>query len=71
MDIANTGLENYKQVALDILALDKMEVRKKNLQKFMADEHSKYEKLLDLMMINLGYLDRILHKWIKKLQNTL
>jgi hypothetical protein len=51
-------LLNQDQVASDEKKLYDQEIR------------TKYDKVLDLMMINIGYIERIRKKWPSKTKNV-
>jgi hypothetical protein len=70
MDLTRVKLSLYKQVAFDIIKLNKQQVRKDALKKYFIQQRTKYDKLLDVMMVNLGYMQRILAKWPSKLKKT-
>jgi hypothetical protein len=69
MVLAETKLNVYKQVAFDILILNKMYIRKDSMKKYVIEERKKYNILLDIMMVNIGYIERILSKWPSKIKN--
>ena len=69
MDLVKTKLHISRQVAYNILMLNKQQVLKDEQKKYVQQERSKYDKLLDAFRINLGYLQRILHKWPSKITN--
>lgn len=61
-------LNVYKQVAFDILMLNKVQVRKDAMKKYVIEERKKYNTLLDIMMVNIWYIERILKKWPAKIK---
>lgn len=65
-----TKLEVSKQVANDILKLNKLQVKKDSSKKFMQKQRTKYDKLLEIMMINIGYIERIWKKWPSKTKDA-
>lgn len=69
--LAQTKLEIYKQVAYDILKLNKNQVRKDEIKKYTKSQRTKYDKLLDIIMINIGYIERLWKKWPSKTKNPL
>ncbi len=69
MDLVKTKLYVSKQVAYNILALNKQQILKDEQKKYVQQERTKYDKLLEAFMINLGYLERIFHKWPSKITN--
>jgi len=48
-----TKLEIYKQVTYDILKLNKNQVKKDEIKKYTQSQRTKYDKLLDIIMINI------------------
>jgi len=70
-ELARIKLNIYKKVAFDILMLNKIQVRKDTFKKYTINEIKKYDKLIDVMMINIWYMERILKKWTSKIKNTL
>ena len=69
MDLAKIKLHISRQVAYNILMLNKQQILKDERKKYVQEERTKYDKLLNAFMINLGYLGRILHKWPSKITN--
>jgi hypothetical protein len=53
MNLANTKIYIYKKAAFDILMLNKSQVRLDFAKKYVQEERTKYDELLDAMMINL------------------
>ena len=52
-NLIQTKLEVNKQVAYDILKLNKLQVKKDEDKSFMQEQRTSYEKILDLFMVNL------------------
>ena len=71
MDITAAKLDVYRSLAFDILKLNKAQVRKDEEKTYVQQERKKYDELLDAMMINLWYVQRIWKKWTLKLRNPL
>jgi len=69
MDLVETKLHISRQVAYNIMTLNKQQILKDEQKKYVQQERTKYDKLLDAFMINLGYLERIFHKWPSKITN--
>jgi len=65
-----TKLEINKQVSYDILKLNKHQVRNDNKKLFRQDQRTKYDKLLEAIMVNLGFLERIWKKWPSKTKDA-
>ncbi|MDQ7023583.1 MAG: hypothetical protein Q9M97_08885 [Candidatus Gracilibacteria bacterium] len=58
-----------QKVAIDILTLNKQQIRKDSSKKFMQVRRTMYDSVSNLFMINLGYLMRIMFKWASKTKN--
>jgi len=69
--LAMTKLEIYKQVTYDILKLNKNQVKKDEIKKYTQSQRTKYDKLLDIIMINIWYMERLWKKWPSKTKNPL
>lgn len=69
-NLITTKLEIYRQVAYDILQLNKWQVKKDEDKLYMQQERWSYDKLLEIMMINLWYLERIWKKWPSKTKSA-
>lgn len=67
--LALTKLEINKQVAYDILKLNKNQVKKDERKLYVQNERNKYDKLLELIMLNIWYMERIWKKWPSKTKN--
>ncbi len=65
-----TKLEIYKQVAYDILKLNKNQVKKDEIKKYTWNQRTKYDKLLEIVMVNMWYMERIWKKWPSKSKNA-
>lgn len=65
-----TKLEINKQVAYDVLKLNKHQVKKDEDKLHMQKERNKYDKLLEIIMVNVGYLERIWKKWPSKTKSA-
>ena len=70
MELAILKLDVYKKLSFDILILNKAQVRRDEFKLYQQAERTKYDKLIDLMAVNLAYLDRILSKWSAKLSTV-
>lgn len=64
-------MEIFNNVAFNILQLNKAQVSKDQKKLFDQEQRTKYSKLLDIMMINLWYVERIWQKWPSKIKNAL
>lgn len=63
-------LEINKQVAYDVLKLNKRQVKKDEDKLYMQRERNKYDKLLEIVMVNVWYLERIWKKWPSKTKSA-
>ncbi|PIE85547.1 hypothetical protein CSA08_01440 [Candidatus Gracilibacteria bacterium] len=63
MGLAELKLKLYKDVAYDILTLNKHYVRQDEKKLFIQKERTKYDEIVELFMINIGYIERIWRKW--------
>ncbi len=68
--LIETKLNIYKQVAYDILYLNKSDIRSDESLLFTTQERTQYDTLIDLFNINLGYIERMLQKWPSKIYNV-
>ena len=59
-------LSIYKSVAYDILKKNKYAILKDEHKLFTQKNRTKYDKLLDLIRINLWYIERLWKKWPSK-----
>jgi len=71
LDLIKVKLSIYKEVAYDILLLNKVQVKKDSWKKYVQKERQKYDEILNKIMINLWYLERIMMKWKSKTENPL
>ena len=61
----------FNNVAFNILQLNKSQVAKDQKKTYDQEQRTKYNKVLDMMMINLWYIERIWKKWPSKIKNAL
>ena len=64
--LAETKLSIYKEVAYNVLKLNKDQVRKDSRTNYVSEERSMYDKITELFSINLWFLERIWMKWPSK-----
>lgn len=64
-----TKLDVFSSVAYNILKLNKNQVKKDLAKKNSKQRRTKYDKLLDIIMINIWYVERIRQKWPSKTKN--
>lgn len=69
-NLIQTKLEVNKQVAYDVLKLNKHQIKKDEDKLYMQNERNKYDKLLEIIMVNVGYLERIWKKWPSKTKSA-
>jgi len=70
MRLVATKLSINRQIAYDILKLNKHQVRNDIQKKLQQDQRSKYNTLLESLMVNVGYIERIRKKWPSKTRNA-
>jgi hypothetical protein len=56
----------YRWVAYDILKRNKYQILKDENKLFTQEQRKKYNKLLDLVRINIWYIERLRKKWPSK-----
>lgn len=59
-------LRIYENVAINVLKLNKLSIRKDNKKTYQQENRWNYEKLIDLVNINIWYMERIWKKWPSK-----
>ncbi len=69
-NLVATKLEINKQVAYDILKLNKHQIKQDEDKLYMQTERWRYDKLLEIIMVNVGYLERIWKKWPSKTKSA-
>lgn len=69
-NLITTKLEVNKQVAYDVLKLNKHQIKQDEDKLYMQNERNKYDKLLEIVMVNVGYLERIWKKWPSKTKDA-
>ncbi len=70
MLLVKKKLEIYDDVTFSILMLNKQQVKADEKKTYVQWERKNYDVLLDIMMINLSYIERIWQKWPSKIQNA-
>jgi hypothetical protein len=48
-----------------------MQIRKDDKKEYFQERRSAYDKVLDLIMVNLGYIERIWKKWPSKIKDNI
>ena len=69
MSLAEKKLKLYKQTAYNILELNKQAVRSDYKKTYVQEQRGFYNVVVDLFMVNLGYLLRLSQKWASKTKN--
>lgn len=64
-------INTRRQVAYDILNINKQTVRKDEKKRYVQQKRTHYDIVSNLFMINIWYILRILHKWASKTKNPL
>jgi cell division FtsZ-interacting protein ZapD len=70
MSLAKTKLAVYRQIAIDLLKLNKKQVKKDYSKKYMQEQRTKYDNLIENMSINKNYINKIDQKWNVKTKNA-
>lgn len=70
MKLVDKKLEIYDEVTFSIMMLNKEQIKADEKKTYVQWERENYDTLLDLMMVNLWYVERIWQKWPSKIQNT-
>lgn len=65
-NLYTTKLSIYKKVAYEILKENKKKIDKDLHKEFTQKQRKKYDELLDSLMVNLAYLERIWKGWTSK-----
>lgn len=68
--LANVKIEIFNNVSFNILLLNKQQVLKDEKKLYEQETRTKYDWLLDLMIVNMGYMERIWQKWTVKVKNV-
>lgn len=69
-NLVNVKLDIYKKISYNILQLNKHQIRNDNKKKLQQNQRTKYDKLLEIIMINIWYIERIWRKWPSKNKNA-
>lgn len=70
MLLVDKKLEIFDEITFSILMLNKQQIKADDKKIYDQWQRSNYDKLLDIMMINLWYAERIWQKWPSKIQNA-
>lgn len=64
--LVQTKMTIANQVAYNVIALNKAQVAKDLKKTSFQNRKTKYDKLLDLVILNISYIERIRQKWPSK-----
>lgn len=64
--LARGKLDVYREVSINLLKLNKVEVRKDERKEFVQKERGQYWELLDMMRTIIGHMERIMNGWPTK-----
>lgn len=64
--LVDIKLDVFKQISINILKLNKLQIIKDEKKKFTQKQRTKYDKLLDIMTMNVWYMEKIWKKWPSK-----
>ncbi len=70
MKLVNKKIEIFDKVTFSILLLDKWQVKADEKKTYDQWQRKNYDNLLDLMMINIWFIERLWQKWPSKILNT-
>lgn len=58
-NLVKTKLEIYKEVSFQILKLNKNQIKKDTYKTVMQDQRGKYDRLIDMINVNLSFIEKI------------
>ena len=64
--LANTKLDIYRQVAYNILKINRLAIRQDDRKQYVIEQREKYSWVMQLMLNILWYLERIVNGWATK-----
>ena len=70
-NLVDTKIFIFTDVAFNILMLNKLQIKADEKKTYDQTQRWNYDHLLDIMMINLWYIERIWQKWPSKLLNPM
>ncbi|MDP2090108.1 MAG: hypothetical protein Q8K30_00795 [Candidatus Gracilibacteria bacterium] len=70
MLLVDKKLEIFDEITFSIMMLNKQQIKADDKKMYDQGQRTNYDNLLDIMMINLGYAERIWQKWPSKIQNA-
>lgn len=68
--LAESKLAMSREIAYNTMKVNKMQVRKDEKKKFFQSRRWKYGDLIDMMLQNIGYMERIWKKWNVKIKRN-
>lgn len=69
-DLINIKMSIFDNVSYNILLLNQQQVSRDQKKLYDQELRTKYSKIIDIMMINLWYIERLWMKWPSKTKNT-
>ena len=68
--LVETKLNIYRQVAYNILKINRLSIRKDDRKEYVIQQRDKYGSVMQLMLNILWYLERIVNGWPTKSKNV-
>lgn len=68
-NLVDKKISIFEDVAFGVLMLNKQQIKSDEKKTYNQWQRSNYDHLLDIMMINIWYVERIWQKWPSKLAN--
>lgn len=69
--LADIKISIFNSVSYNVLLLNQQQVARDQKKLYEQQTRSRYSRIIDLMMINLWYIERIWMKWPSKIKNPL
>ncbi|MDD2871249.1 MAG: hypothetical protein PHS49_04625 [Candidatus Gracilibacteria bacterium] len=70
MRLVDKKLEIFDEVSFNILMLNKKQIKADEKKTYVQGQRKNYDMLIDIMNVNLSYIERIWQKWPSKIQNA-
>lgn len=70
MSLVDKKLDIFDEVTFSILMLNKQQIKADDKKIYDQWQRTNYDTLLDIMMVNIWYAERIWQKWPSKIQNA-
>jgi hypothetical protein len=70
MSLAKTKLAVFRQIWTDLLKFNKHQVKKDYSKKYMQEQRTKYDYLIEKMSVNKNYINKIDNKWNVKTKDA-